>query len=76
MAVFLILYERVRSFSTVPPIYFPFELVLPVNEGGSVRGEHGSARKRVHLSLGVGLILRHHGSSAVPDSGDNTQALS
>ena len=43
MAVFLILYERTRFFSTVPPVYFSFELVLPVNEGGEC--ERGEAQK-------------------------------
>lgn len=39
MTVFLILYECALFSSIVPPVYFPFELVLPVNKGGSVRGE-------------------------------------
>ena len=38
MTVFLILYECALFSSIVPPVYFPFELVLPVNEGESVRG--------------------------------------
>ena len=45
MTVFLILYECALFSSIVPPVYFPFELVLPVNEGESVRGgmkEQGS----------------------------------
>lgn len=41
-----------------------------------MRGEETfSARKRVHYSLGVRIILRHD-LSAVPDADDNTQALS
>ena len=77
MAVFLILYERTRSFSTVPPVYFSFELVLPVKEGGSVRGERRRhTGKRVDCPLGEEPILRHSDFSAAPDTDDNTQALS
>lgn len=77
MTVFLILYECALFSSIVPPVYFPFELVLPVNEGGECeRGKHDSAPKRVHCSLGEEPILRHSDFSAVPDTGDNIPALS
>ena len=42
MAVFLILYECTWAFSTMPPVYFLLEPVLPVNEGESVRGGNGA----------------------------------
>lgn len=76
MTVFLILYECALFSSIVPPVYFPFELVLPVNEGKSVRG--GTAltqRQRVDCPLGEEPILRHSDFSAAPDTGDNIPAL-
>ena len=77
MTVFLILYECALFSSIVPPVYFPFELVLPVNEGESVRGGTASVhRQKGRLSLGEEPILRHSDFSAVPDTGDNTPALS
>lgn len=42
MTVFLILYECARSFSIVPLVYFLFELVLPVNEGGECERGNGA----------------------------------
>ena len=57
--------------------FFSDSTVSLLRSGGSVRGENqNSTDKRVHFSLGVGLILHHHDLSAVPDIGDNTQALS
>ena len=77
MTVFLILYECTWSSSIVSLLYFLFELVLPVNEGESVRGERRRYTvKRLDCSLGEEPILRHSDSSAVPDTGDNIPALS
>ena len=77
MTVFLILYECTRSFSIVLPVYFLFEPVLPVNEGGEC--ERGERRwhtgKRVDCPLGEEPILRRSDFSAAPDTGDNTPAL-
>ena len=42
MTVFLILYECTWAFSIVPPVYFRFELVLPVNEGGECERGNGA----------------------------------
>ena len=46
MTVFLILYECTWFSSIVPPVYFAFELVLPVNEGESVRGGTASVHRQ------------------------------
>lgn len=42
MTVFLILYECTWFSSIVPPVYFPFELVMPVNEGGECERGNGA----------------------------------
>lgn len=76
MTVFLILYECTWSSSIMSLLYFLFELVLPVNEGESVRG--GTAltqRQRVDCPLGEEPILRHSDFSVFPDTGDNIPAL-
>ena len=42
MTVFLILYECTWSSSIVSLLYFLFELVLPVNEGGESERVNGA----------------------------------